>query len=332
MTLSIRHGAAALRCGARPAAPRGGPDQRRCRRDHRPGVPALPRRGSGVLPGVRPGRGWLGPLARARGLPAEHARGHDGARDQRAGGVAITGGERGAHGAAVRSEHAPQDLVPGRGGAGLAGGAPVLRARGRAAHRISRRDRGRDRLLNQAETASSPRIRFECGTGKMKRTPHRFASGFSSSFGGASIGPEDAIIPPLDTDVGWFGGAECPRCARNASTSRTVSRGRQATSRLLRSATARRVTAAADRAGSSCGPARRLALVPRTECAALGPDATSYLSTIRSGSANPCAVRVEPDTVAQHRAGDVQQSVGHRSAGRGRGRGRGCATTGTCHG
>ena len=138
--------------------------------------------------------------------------------------------------------------------------------------------------------------------------------------------------PPLDTDVGWFGGAECPRCARNASTSRTVSRGRQATSRLLRSATARRVTAAADRAGSSCGPARRLALVPRTECAALGPDATSYLSTIRSGSANPCAVRVEPDTVAQHRAGDVQQSVGHRSAGRGRGRGRGCATTGTCHG
>ena len=74
MTLSIRHGAAALRCGARPAA-RGGPDQRRCRRDHRPGVPALPRRGSGVLPGVRPGRGWLGPLARARGLPAEHARG-----------------------------------------------------------------------------------------------------------------------------------------------------------------------------------------------------------------------------------------------------------------
>ena len=291
MTLSIRHGAAALRCGARPAA-RGGPDQRRCRRDHRPGVPALPRRGSGVLPGVRPGRGWLGPLARARGLPAEHARGRDGARDQRAGGVAVTRGERGAHGAAVRSEHAPQDLVPGRGGAGLAGGAPVLRARGRSAHRVSRRDRGRDRLLNQAETASSPRIRFECGTGKMKRT----------------------------------------RCARNASTSRTVSCGRQATSRLLRSATALRVTAAADRAGSSCGPARRLALVPRTECAALGPDATSYLSTIRSGSANPCAVRVEPDTVAQHRAGDVQQSVGHRSAGRGRGRGRGCATTGTCHG
>ena len=114
------------------------------------------------------------------------------------------------------------------------------------------------------------------GSGKMKRTPHRFASGFSSSFAVAPpTGPRTRSWRPLNTDVGGSGGTECPRCARNASTSRTVSRGRQATSRLLRSATALRVTAAADRAGSSYGPARRLALVPRTECAAPGPDATS---------------------------------------------------------
>ena len=54
---------------------------------HRPGISPLPRRGSGVLPGVRLGRGRRGPLARARGLPAEHARGRDVARGQRAGGV-----------------------------------------------------------------------------------------------------------------------------------------------------------------------------------------------------------------------------------------------------
>ena len=134
-----------------------------------------------------------------------------------------------------------------------------------------------------------------------------------------SLESEDAIMPPSRHRC-WVGprAIECPRCARNAFTSRTVSRGRQAASRLLRSATALRVTAAADRAGSSCGPARRLALVPLHRMrGAPGPDATSYRSTIRSGSPNPGALRVEADTVAQHRAGDVQQSVGHRAQGAG---------------
>ena len=114
----------------RPAA---GPDRRRCRRNHRPGVPPLPRRGSGVLPGVRLGRGRRGPLARARGLPAEHTRGRDVARGQRAGGVAVPGRERGACVAAVRSAHASQaSLVTALaedGGAAVPGGGPRRRRR-----------------------------------------------------------------------------------------------------------------------------------------------------------------------------------------------------------
>ena len=54
-----------------------------------------------------------------------------------------------------------------------------------------------------------------------------------------------------------------PSLRSEASTSRTVGRDCQAAARLLRSAAALRVTAAADRARSPCGPARRLALVPR---------------------------------------------------------------------
>ena len=52
-----------------------------------------------------------------------------------------------------------------------------------------------------------------------------------------------------------------PSLRSEASSSRTVARGCQAAARLLRSATALRVTAATDRAGSPCGPAEKLALV-----------------------------------------------------------------------
>ena len=52
-----------------------------------------------------------------------------------------------------------------------------------------------------------------------------------------------------------------PSLRSETSTLRTLARGCQAAARLLRSATALRVTAAADRAGSPCGPAGRLALV-----------------------------------------------------------------------
>ena len=52
------------------------------------------RRGSGGLPGVRLGRGRLGPPAGARGLPAKHARGREVARGQRGGGVAVPGAKR----------------------------------------------------------------------------------------------------------------------------------------------------------------------------------------------------------------------------------------------
>ncbi len=79
----------------------------------------LPRRGSGVLPGVRLGRGRLGPLAGARGLPAQHARGRDVARGQRAGGVAVPGAGRLPCGVAVRHQHPPRHPSPGRGDAGL---------------------------------------------------------------------------------------------------------------------------------------------------------------------------------------------------------------------
>ena len=109
MTLAIRHGAAALLMAAlalalvvaalapRPAAAQTSGD---VGVTIAPAFSPLPQRGSGVLPSVRLGRGRLGPLARARGLPAVHARGRDGARDQRAGGVAVPGGERAAYVAA----------------------------------------------------------------------------------------------------------------------------------------------------------------------------------------------------------------------------------------
>ena len=56
-----------------------------------------------------------------------------------------------------------------------------------------------------------------------------------------------------------------PSLRSEAFTSRTVGRDCQAAARLLRSAAALRVTAATDRAGSPCGPARGLALVPREQ-------------------------------------------------------------------
>ena len=65
----------------------------------------------------------------------------------------------------------------------------------------------------------------------------------------------------------WSGGAsDGDRDAREAlaalgsgSTSRTVNRGRQPAARVRRYAPALQVTAAADRAGSPCGPAGKLA-------------------------------------------------------------------------
>ena len=53
-----------------------------------------------------------------------------------------------------------------------------------------------------------------------------------------------------------------PSLRSEVSSSRTVNRGCQAAARLLRSAPALRVTATADRAGSPCGPAGRLAHNP----------------------------------------------------------------------
>ena len=56
----------------------------------------------------------------------------------------------------------------------------------------------------------------------------------------------------------------------NASTSRTVNRGCQPAARVRRSAPALRVTAAADRAESPCGPAGRLARLQLQDAQRLG--------------------------------------------------------------
>ena len=77
---------------------------------------------------------------------------------------------------------------------------------------------------------------------------------------------EEMELP--ETRVNGFGRGQRPSLRSAASTSRTVARGCQAAARLLRSATALRVTAAADRAGSPCGPAGRLA--PRSTGARAG--------------------------------------------------------------
>ena len=224
-------------------------------------------------------------------------------------------------------------------------------------------------------------------------------------------GPRTRSSPPLDTDVGWFGGAECPRFARKASTSRTVSgcahlmllrtpvdthdpsclqrepprlasrtgaptmpadpctgalrrrlptghpsmAGCRGTSpkevldaqgdfgssrqpaRLHATNRARpfrryRVTAAADRAGSSYGPARRLALVPRNRMRGAWSERHELPvdDSLRQRQSRRGAGRTEHRRAASRRR---RSAVGRPpSAGRGRGRGRGCATTGTCHG
>ena len=133
-----------------------------------------------------------------------------------------------------------------------------------------------------------------------------------------------------------------------ARSPRTVGHGRQPASRLLRSASALRVTAAADRAGSPCGPAGRLALdsLPASATPAscsvvaehhrLLPDGPRTSSRPRavaeelrardpgSGSRSRgggygfglgClgTVGVEAGAGAEHRAGDVEQAVGHRA-------------------
>ena len=76
--------------------------------------------------------------------------------------------------------------------------------------------------------------------------------------------PSDEMELP-ETAVHGFGRAQRPSLRSEASTSRTVARGCQAAARLLHSVAALRVTAAGDRAGSPCGPARRLALIPRKQ-------------------------------------------------------------------
>ena len=74
---------------------------------------------------------------------------------------------------------------------------------------------------------------------------------------------EEMELP--ETAVHGFGRAQRSSLRSEASTSRTVGCGCQAAARLLHSVAALRVTAAADRAGSACGPAGRLALVPRKQ-------------------------------------------------------------------
>ena len=105
-----------------------------------------------------------------------------------------------------------------------------------------------------------------------------------------------------------------------------------------------RMTAAADRAGSPCGPAERLARdrLPASATPAIRsavaehrryppdgitctfpgasggqghPDTKSYGRGSGSGSTHPGTMRVEAGTVAEHCAGDVQQAVGHRAQG-----------------
>ena len=124
---------------------------------------------------------------------------------------------------------------------------------------------------------------------------------------------------------------ECPRCARNASTSRTVTRGRQPAGAgpLLRAGPL------GDCRGRPCGkplqPAGRLALrstlqVRRPRAAPLSrrtvPDGRRAFSRPRaavkghadkgyevrtgSGSGNSETARVEMSSVAEHRAGNVE--------------------------
>ena len=128
---------------------------------------------------------------------------------------------------------------------------------------------------------------------------------------------------------------------------RTVGPGRQPASRVLRCAAVLRMTAATDRAGIPCGPAGRLAHnllaeMRRLRAAPLsrttvgdsrtGRGALSWLRAVtmgrsdtgscrqrslgsRSGDAD--TLRIETGSVAEHRAGNVEQAVGHRTQGAG---------------
>ena len=125
---------------------------------------------------------------------------------------------------------------------------------------------------------------------------------------------------------------------------RTVSHGRQPASRVLRYAPVLRMTAAADRAGSPCGPAGRLALdrLPASATPAIRSSVAEHrrhppdgitcafpaasdgqgIQTPRATAADPAHVAVistrcgsEAGAVAEHRAGDVEQAVGHRAQG-----------------
>ena len=90
--------------------------------------------------------------------------------------------------------------------------------------------------------------------------------------------PSDEMELP-ETALHSFGRAQRPSLRSEASTSRTVARSCQAAARLLHSVAALRVTAAADRAGSPCGPARRLALVPRKQSRRRGAAPLSRTTT-----------------------------------------------------
>ena len=126
-----------------------------------------------------------------------------------------------------------------------------------------------------------------------------------------------------------FASIEGPRCARSAFTSRTVSRGRQPAGAgpLLRAGPW--VTAAADRAGKPLRASRKAGPQSTTaECDAGAPlrcrgETEKPRSRSRPqpprGSAGspggPDTVRVETDSIAQHRAGNAEQAVGHRAQG-----------------
>ena len=139
-------------------------------------------------------------------------------------------------------------------------------------------------------------------------------------------GPPDS--PPFCKSS--FASIECPRFARSTFTSRTVTRGRQPAGAgpLLRAGPL------GDCRGRPCGkcpcgPAGRLArnllqpsVIPARRSVVAEKPWNHHVDVPRpqpQGSPDspggPDTVRVETDSIAQHRTGNAEQAVGHRAQG-----------------
>ena len=137
-------------------------------------------------------------------------------------------------------------------------------------------------------------------SGQKGGTPHHFASGIFE-----------------------FSSTKGPRCARSASTSRTVTRGRQPATRVLplrgssRYAAVLRMTAAPDRAGSACGPAGRLAHSPHQDAGGAAAPLSRSTVTADSTAGTGTPTRTPEPAPTVHSAGQyIEPQHADRRSGR----------------